>query len=81
MLERFLATALTSSVIVMSSPAHADETPRITAPLVCIALHGHPRVPIHPAFSLLGRQPTWTDTRPPPVGFRAVTIPLVRATF
>ena len=27
------------------------------------------------------RQPTWTDTRPQPVGLRAMTIPLLRATF
>lgn len=27
------------------------------------------------------RQPTWTDTRPQPVGLRAMTIPIVRATF
>ena len=27
------------------------------------------------------RQPTWTDTRPQPVGLRALTIPIIRATF
>jgi hypothetical protein len=27
------------------------------------------------------RQPTWNDTRPPPVATHALTIPLIRATF
>jgi hypothetical protein len=82
MVERFLASALASCVVITSSPlAHADPTPNVTAPIVCIALHGHVKVPIVPAFNPLGRQPTWTDTRPPPVGFRAVTLPIVRATF
>ena len=81
MVKRFLASALASCVVITSSLAHADETPRVSAPIVCIALHGHTKVPIQPAFSPLGRQPTWTDTRPQPVGFRALTIPILRATF
>jgi hypothetical protein len=81
MVKRFLAPALALSVVITSSLARADETPRVSAPLVCIALHGHTKTPTQPAFSPLGRQPTWTDTRPQPVGLRALTLPIVRATF
>lgn len=78
MVHRFVQSALVISLVVITSAtARAD----VSAPLVCIALHGHTKVPLHPAFSLLGRQPTWTDARPQPVGFRAVTLPIVRATF
>ncbi|HEY2368183.1 MAG TPA: hypothetical protein VGH87_17410 [Polyangiaceae bacterium] len=81
MVKRLLVSALASSVVVTSSLARADETPRVSAPLVCIALHGHTKTPMPPAFSPLGRQPTWTDARPQPVGFRTLTLPIVRATF
>lgn len=82
MVKRFLVSALASSVVITSSLARADETPpHVIAPLVCIALHGHTKTPMPPAFSPLGRQPTWTDTRPQPVGFRTLTLPIVRATF
>jgi hypothetical protein len=79
--QHVLASALASCVVVTSSLARADPTPNVNAPIVCIALHGHVKVPIVPAFNPLGRQPTWTDTRPQPVGFRALTLPIVRATF
>ena len=78
MTHRFVPFALVISfVVITSATARAD----VSAPLVCIALHGHTKVPLRPAFGPLSRQPTWTDTRPPPIGFRTFTLPIVRATF